>query len=913
MFNTSDFEEYTQIIPLVEDLNYSFKNDKLKQINKICNRLLKLSHKKGYQTPLSYIFSIVAEDHSITLPEKVISACITWLKSSDNSVKVNSIAIIGLYLEQNKIETQKTEEIYPLFFDLLLDKSDDVRSNTIYFLLELRSKIKFSQYYERVVHSLKEETSKQNISTLLEFLSYCSKVKLKINQLIELLALLCSLVKSYDKDDYPEIWNNLVSCVDLFIPFPDGIDSLDSEVQEVVEHLQNYLIMTRICHSKPDNVLEYNEKYFRAIINSHKIPTNNNILFFYVVSDDTNELFIYHFEKETFCRFFTQEKGLPFHQLQAEFADISNKKELEHLISTLLTTKRIKGYFSKLGTFFSEKYIITLIKHSLKTKGQVRTDSFKFLPGNVVLRTIQDIIKESDDMILKGRDPKQYISSNYIYNKLANIARQQNSISLERYQQFLTKRSFLRLLEGIPTDYLTEYFRRTQLLTNLGMTRILEKLKHSEVIGYYSISQIAQDLNIDRNLVKDVITDIIDPVGGIPDKTRDVFYYTHYIMNKLQKADSIFDEEKRNKFVKNVARTLNVHEYRILKSMKDHMVAIEAEIRDKNQIKISHYMKLTGLDLSQFMDFIEKLDLDYLKRGDLLIFNPMRIEHAKNEIKNNLLDQARRKNKILLSSQHFEMTGRLLNTLAQELYEEEKLKGIFYHDGKRNVFFTSDGLTKILLKNQFHFSLEDLFPGKEFTPKEIEFLKNIVKHLVKDKKMDGNFDEEKFIFSSHDMEFARDHEDLFLGFDTLLSKYLQKFQKVHQKIKSILLNKESVIRPQAIASIDKILRTIQSQFNFWRGEIDGYIANANDILYKKKGLSKEKAKELAEKYNLPTFDQDPHVFKLHNQFREWTTLFNAIEFRYKSIIFHQKRLEREPENKASQVELKSLLEQLKMT
>lgn len=912
MFKITSFKEYGLIIPLVEELNAFFTSGRSKLLNKVYSKLLRLRLEEGYSVPLSYIFSILAENKSITLPDNVISHCIEWLTSSNDSVKVNSIAIIGLYLEQDKIDCDKVKDIYPLFFDLLLDESNDVRNNTIYFLLRLKDKIKFKEYYEKIIQSLRKETLEYNITTLLEFLSYCKEPNLDIPQILDLRTLFSRLIKSYEKSDYSGIWNSLLQCIDLFFPFPEDIGSLDVTVREVVEHLQNYFVMTRISYSKPDNILEYNENYFRTIINSHKTSTNNNILFFYVVSDDTNELFIYYFEEEMFYYFFNQEKGIPFHQLQVKFPDITDKKELRLLISTLLATKRIKGYFSKLGTFFSEKYIITLINRTLETKGQIRTDSFTFLPEEVVSRTIQAIIKESDEMILKGRNPKQYVSSNYIYNKLTNLAKQQNSINFEGYQQVLTKRSFLRLLEAVPTDYLTEYFRRTQLLTNLGMTHILEKLKHSEIIGYYSISQIAQDLNIDKDLVKDVITDIIDPVGGIPDKTGDVFYYTHYIVNKLKNADSIFDEEKRNRFIKKVARKLNVHEYHILKSMKDHMVAIEVEIRDKNQIKISHYMKLTGLDLSQFIDFIDKLELNYLKRGDLLIFNPLRIEHAKDGIKNDLLNQASRKNKILLSSQHFEMTGRVLNTLAQELYEEKKLKGIFYHDGKRNVFFTSDGLTKILLKNQFHFSLEDLFPGKEFTPEDIEFLKNIVKQLVKEKKMDGNFDEEKFIFSSHDMMFARDHEDLFFGFDTLLSKYLQKFQKVHQKIKEILLSKDSVIRANADISIDKIINALQSRFDFWRGDIDGYIANANDILYKRQGLEKEKVKELAKKYNLPSFDSDPQVIRLLTQFREWISLINSIEFRYKSIIFYQKRLEREPENIDSQAELKSLLDQLRM-
>ena len=91
MFNTSEFKKYGQVIPFIEDLNTSVINDRLKQINKICNRLLKLKRKKRYSIPLSYIFSILAENHTITLPDSVISSCATWLTSSNDSVKVNSV------------------------------------------------------------------------------------------------------------------------------------------------------------------------------------------------------------------------------------------------------------------------------------------------------------------------------------------------------------------------------------------------------------------------------------------------------------------------------------------------------------------------------------------------------------------------------------------------------------------------------------------------------------------------------------------------------------------------------------------------------------------------------------------------------------------------------------------------------
>ena len=60
------------------------------------------------------------------------------------------------------------------------------------------------------------------------------------------------------------------------------------------------------------------------------------------------------------------------------------------------------------------------------------------------------------------------------------------------------------------------------------------------------------------------------------------------------------------------------------------------------------------------------------------------------------------------------------------------------------------------------------------------------------------------------------------------------------------------------------------------------------------------------------FEKYPQVIKLTNQFREWVSLFNALEFKCGSIIFYQKRLEREPDNDNAQQELEKLFTECRM-
>lgn len=106
-------------------------------------------------------------------------------------------------------------------------------------------------------------------------------------------------------------------------------------------------------------------------------------------------------------------------------------------------------------------------------------------------------------------------------------------------------------------------------------------------------------------------------------------------------------------------------------------------------------MEKTGLEYELFMNFIKSLHMNYFKRGDRLIFNPEKIKQIKQDIKEKILQQSRTKDYITLSSRYYEIPESVIQELAQELYSDSRLEGIFYKEGTDTIFYTSKGIREL--------------------------------------------------------------------------------------------------------------------------------------------------------------------------------------------------------------------------
>jgi hypothetical protein len=366
---------------------------------------------------------------------------------------------------------------------------------------------------------------------------------------------------------------------------------------------------------------------------------------------------------------------------------------------------------------------------------------------------------------------------------------------------------------------------------------------------------------------------------------------------------------------------LHIHQFHIAQTLETHKHSIEEEIRQQDKISIKRYLDITGLDYNEFMEFVDTLEIDYLRHGTWIIFDKEKIEIAKEDIRSTLLEQTQRVNQIILSSQNFNIPYKFIFSIAQELYNKGEIEGILYEGERKTLFYTIKGITNLIKKRQAYFSYFDLFPGKDLSEKDIELITTIVKKLLKEKVLKGKFDEKAHKFSSYDMIYARNTKDLLHRFMDLIAEITREIADAYQKVKELLLKQEEVIRPQIVPTIEKIIRDNQSYFPFWESEVDKFFYKSNKILNniypepeekKKKKKVEDKGKKKKEKKEKYEIQNEPEIQESLDCFDEWTTLFNTLDQKFPSVIYHQKVLLQEPNNIESRRALYKLLKEIRM-
>lgn len=186
--------------------------------------------------------------------------------------------------------------------------------------------------------------------------------------------------------------------------------------------------------------------------------------------------------------------------------------------------------------------------------------------------------------------------------------------------------------------------------------------------------------------------------------------------------------------------------------------------------------------------------------------------------------------------------------------------------------------------------------------------------------MKGTFDDKTLTFSSEEMLFASDYNSYLHEFEKTINNYVQRFDLEFQKIKKILTKQKETIYPQEIKIIQDSIDKINYKYVFWRDGLESYVRRINNKLLKDQGYTfkkyKTRKKETLEKdkdKEIKAFEEDSEVYDLMEGFKSWIKLFNALEIKYPNIIYYQKRLVKDANDKESKKELTDLLIQLNLT
>jgi len=431
MFDSEDFREYESVLPLVDKLNRYLKKEKHDKVLKIINDLYDLLNNEKLAIPITYIFSVLAEDDIELIKAKTIQKIEDFLMSEDEKLQLNSIIIIGFYMLKNQ---KRIESFLPKFIELLEVKSNEVLENVYFFLLnilEIKPKI-FCSYKNGILQHLKYEKNEKNQLSLLKFIEPCSDFG--FDELYEFKYIASQLFSQYKEKNELLIYSTLISILSsLFPSFKDG-DFEEIDYESLINEINNLFIMKKYNLTKISKEENINLKEF--INRRKKSPLNENIISFYIQNKEENQSFFYEIEKSGFTTFFDSSSKISGDSILATFSQIiKNESELKLFMKTLLKLKIIDGYFSDLNFFYPYIYLKDLLLKDIQEKGLVRIDKFNYIPLEVLRDIIKDISENTKEILLIGKNEKSYYSLKKIIQNINITAAKKSSIDLKSYQE----------------------------------------------------------------------------------------------------------------------------------------------------------------------------------------------------------------------------------------------------------------------------------------------------------------------------------------------------------------------------------------------------------------------------------------------------------------------------------------------
>jgi len=548
--------------------------------------------------------------------------------------------------------------------------------------------------------------------------------------------------------------------------------------------------------------------------------------------------------------------------------------------------------------------------NDFQKKGLINMANYDYLPPEFIAQIISEISNTTKQPVLNGKQQRIYYSLKKIQEQVNSEAAKSSTIDLKAYRERLTEGDFIILIKNLPQEYLTNFRKGTQWLTNIGKTKIKKEIDNSRIIGFFNISRISEKLNIKAILLMDIVELNIDLRSGIWNKTKEIFYYSKFLNTKIDEINQISDEVERAQQVNLMARELNIDKNIILTKIDENLRLIGEEIKAQDHIDIREYSEKLGMDDDVFMAFIDELGLNYFIKGKQLILNLEKINEAKIGIKSFLIEKSKSEDYISFGT--FSVKATIVEELIRELEDDNKIKGIFYEEGNEVLFYTTKGIKNLMLENSMLFSFHDLFYGKELSEHELEVIKEVFDDLIKNHKLKGNFEESTLTFSSAEVIFAKDYNIVVDDFLRIVNGYIVKFNHEFEVIKKILSKRTEIIYPQEIKLIQESIDRININYVKWRAHIDSFIMTANKSLLKEQGYSYKRYQGLAEKKkaDIKVFKEDPDVYDALQKFNSWVDFYNTLELSYGKIIFLQKKLINNPEDSDASQKLNELLKNL---
>jgi len=511
MFNIEDFQDNSVLRPLILKLNKFHEKNKRAKVLKVIEELEDLLDDQDNIIPVTYILSVIAENDINLISDTLLQTIIPFLQSEDNKLKINTLIIIGFKMLSS---SSYVDEYFHYIIKLIIDKSDDIRDNCHFFIGELLKEKPhlICTKINLLLKSLEIEKKGENIVSLLDFLKNCED--LSFENLYYFREISKSLISARFHEKSPEISSKLSFLLKKFFPSLIDMDLDNQRVGSIITLLDNQFIMKRY------NITELSKKKMLTLKDfTEEIKKSrflNEEIYFYIKNRKKNLIFFFELEKEKLLKFFERMEKISNQEILTTFSQIvGNDSDSKIFIETLIKLGIIHGYVSKLGYFYPLKFIKSSMLNDFQKKGLINMANYDYLPPEFIAQIISEISNTTKQPVLNGKQQRIYYSLKKIQEQVNSEAAKSSTIDLKAYRERLTEGDFIILIKNLPQEYLTNFRKGTQWLTNIGKTKIKKEIDNSRIIGFFNISRISEKLNIKAILLMDIVELNIDLRSGI--------------------------------------------------------------------------------------------------------------------------------------------------------------------------------------------------------------------------------------------------------------------------------------------------------------------------------------------------------------------------------------------------------------
>jgi len=893
--NPNDFID-KNLIKTINKLNKYIDKDKKEKIKEIIEELEQFTKVDHLNIQALYILSIIAEKFPQLFNRNNIESIKENLDSNNVKAKINTLIIIGFYLREN---LKKEKVLVKKFLDYLKEDNKEIVENILFFLnyfaenepdiIENNSDLIFDLLHKE------KDINKINI-----FLEIIDTFKLRnLSVILRVRETLKYLIQTYNNE---HILKRAIEILSKFIPEVKNIEYSKEKKNDLLERITNKILLKR--HNlivKNGNLKKIINDFKKKIKNTIK---NEDIYYFYI--KDKEILFFIEFEKSNLLHFL-ENKRISLEELREILSEvIENISQIKLFLLNLIQFKFIKGYVSEFY-FYSYGYLKKEIFTEIVDRGFIDLTKYRHIETNFIELILGDIKSELNYTLLYNNSKNGVYSLKKIIEDISHLASKESIIDMKQYHGLFDDNNFLKIIKKLPKGYLTDYHIRTIWLTNVGKTKIVNEFENSKKIGFFDKKKISEKLSVPEILLDSFIHSILKSQLGFWDKFQEIFYYSKYIQDQIDKFKNIADETIKNQKINSLAHKLNIEQDQIQLKIDEEIQKFGEIIKNKGEISIMEYMDKMGMNSKRFFNFINSLNITYFKKGDMLYLNEDRILDIKSEVRKQIKLQSKSQSQIILGNFNIEMS--IVKEIIEDLEQSENLKGIFYEEENQLIFYTKKGINDKILDSSDIFFIDELFPGKKLSKDEYLLIEDIIQSLIKNKTLIGTYDISNRNFVSSDIEFSTNYNDSINQFVNLIDYYCSIFKKTFESIRKILTKDNEIIRPAEVTFIQKSFDEIIKSYVRWRSQINVMKFKQTSFFLRQQGLSSKKEYELLSeeaRKEIKDFKEEQPIREAEDKFNTWVKLFKELELNYGKLIFYQKQILIKPDDK----EIKKKLEEL---